>query len=141
MTTRFLVDTDISSFFLKQRFPGLDRRMRPAMLASRVAISAITRAELRYGQALLPAGARDRHDLIDAFLEEMPVLAWNQRAADAYGRLAADLRRRGRPIGCMDTKIAAHALAEGLILVTNNTDDFRHVEGLVLENWTLDNAT
>jgi tRNA(fMet)-specific endonuclease VapC len=141
MTTRFLVDTDIASFFLKRRFPALDARMRPAMLAGRVAISAITRAELRYGQALLPAEARERYDLIDAFLDEMPVLAWDQGAADAYGMLAAALRRRGRPIGCMDTKIAAHALAEGLILVTNNTDDFRHVDGLVLENWTLGNAT
>jgi tRNA(fMet)-specific endonuclease VapC len=41
----------------------------------------------------------------------------------------------------MDTKIAAHALAEGLILVTNNTDDFRQADGLVLENWTLNHAT
>ena len=49
MTIRFLIDTDIASFFLKQRFPSLDRRMRPAMLAGEVAISAITRAELRYG--------------------------------------------------------------------------------------------
>jgi len=74
--------------------------------------------------------------LIDAFLDEMPVLDWDRRAADRYGRVAAALRRQGRPIGCMDTKIAAHALAEGLILVTNNTDDFRHVKGLALENWT-----
>jgi hypothetical protein len=43
-------------------------------------------------------------------------------------------------IGCMNTKIAAHALAEGLILVTNNADDFRHVDGLVLENRRLGNV-
>ncbi|WP_342769604.1 type II toxin-antitoxin system VapC family toxin [Thiocapsa rosea] len=64
-----------------------------------------------------------------------PVLDWGSRAADRYGAVAADLRRRGLPIGCMDTKIAAHALAEGLILVTNNADDFGRVPGLTLENW------
>jgi tRNA(fMet)-specific endonuclease VapC len=106
------------------------------MLAGEIAISAITRAELRYGQALLPAHAHKRHDLVDAFPDGMPVLDCDRLAADGYGRIAAALRRQGRPIGCMDTKIAAHALAEGLILVTNNTDDFRHVEGLALENWT-----
>jgi tRNA(fMet)-specific endonuclease VapC len=68
---------------LKQRFPALDRRMRPAMPAGRAALSAITRAELLYGQALLPADAGERHDLIDAFLEDMPVLAWDRPAADA----------------------------------------------------------
>ncbi len=63
------------------------------------------------------------------------MLDWGIRAADRYGPLAAALRRAGQPIGCMDTKIAAHALAEGLILVTNNTGDFERVLGLLLENW------
>jgi tRNA(fMet)-specific endonuclease VapC len=124
---RYLIDTDISSYFLKKRYPSLDRRMRAALMANAVAISAITRAELRYGQALLPSDAAKRHALIDAFIAEAPVLDWGSR-------VAADLRRRGVPIGCMDTKIAAHALAEGLILVTNNADDFGRVPGLALEN-------
>ena len=68
-------------------------------------------------------------------IADMPVLDWGARAADRYGAVAADLRRRGQPIGCMDTKIAAHALAEGLVLVTNNLDDFGGVPGLRLENW------
>jgi tRNA(fMet)-specific endonuclease VapC len=138
IAVRFLIDPDIASCFLKRRFAVLDRRMRAAMRAREVAISAITRAELRYGQALMPAEARKRHELIDAFLATIPVLDWGQEAADRYGPLAALLRRRGQPIGCMDTKIAAHALAEGMVLVTNNTDDFQYVEGLVLENWTLE---
>lgn len=86
----------------------------------------------------MPAEARKRHALIDAFLETIPALDWGQEAADRYGPIAALLRRRGQPIGCMDTKIAAHAVAEGMILVTNNTDDVQYIEGLVLENWTLE---
>ncbi len=132
---RHLLDTDISSYFLKKHTPALVARVRTGLRAGQVAVSAITRAELRYGQALLPPDAVRRRALIDEFLADVPVLDWGARAADRYGILAADLRRRGLPIGCMDTKIAAHALAEGLILVTNNTDDFGRVSGLRLENW------
>lgn len=132
---RYLVDTDIASDFLKKHDMALVARVRTALRANQVAISAVTRAELRYGQALLPAEAARRRALIDAFLADVPVLDWGARAADRYGAVAADLRRRGQPIGCMDTKIAAHALAEGLALVTNNLDDFGRVPGLRLENW------
>lgn len=132
---RYLLDTDITSYFLKNLAPALIARVRAALRANQVAISAVTRAELRYGQALLPPDAKRRSTLIDTCLAVMPVLDWGVRAADSYGTFAADLRRRGLPIGCMDTKIAAHALAEGLILVTNNTGDFGRVRGLRLENW------
>jgi tRNA(fMet)-specific endonuclease VapC len=126
------LDTDIASNFLKKHDMALVARVRTALRANQVAISAVTRAELRYGQALLPAEAARRRALIDAFLADVPVLNWGARAADRYGAVAADLRRRGQPIGCMDTRIAAHALAEGLILVSNNLDDFGRVP---LENW------
>lgn len=132
---RYLLDTDTTSYFLKNRDPALVSRVRAALRANQVAISAVTRAELRYGQALLPPDATRRRALIDTCLAVMPVLDWGVRAADCYGTLAADLRRRGLPIGCMDTKIAAHALAEGLILVTNNISDFERVPRLRLENW------
>ena len=119
---------------------ALVARLHTALMANQVAISAITRAELRYGQALLPVEAARRRTLIDVFLADVPVLDWGARVADRYGAVAADLRRRGQPIGCMDTKIAAHALAEALILVTNNLDDFRRVPGLRLENWLVRSA-
>ena len=104
------------------------------MEAREVAISVITRAETRFGQRLLNADDR-RHAAIDALLQEMPVLMWTSAAADRYGDLATTLQRKGQPIGTMDTMIAAHALADGLILVTHNTKDFKRVPGLVIEDW------
>jgi tRNA(fMet)-specific endonuclease VapC len=65
------------------------------------------------------------------------VLAFDGGAAQEYGRIRATLRRRGTPIGRRDTLIAAHAKAEGLTLVTNNTREFMRVEGLALEDWTV----
>ena len=52
-----------------------------------------------------------------------------------YGRLRAVLVRKGKPIGSLDTLIAAHALAIDAILVTHNTREFARVEGLRLEDW------
>lgn len=57
-------------------------------------------------------------------------------AAEEYGRIRADLEKKGTPIGPMDMLIAGHARSEDLILVTNNTRKFDRVEGLIIEDWT-----
>lgn len=132
---RYLIDTDIASYFLRQQFPVLNARLKAAMRERAVAVSAITRAELRYGQALMETPDR-RQALVDLFLQEVPTLAWSGLAADHYGRLAALQKQAGRPIGTMDTQIAAHALAESLILVTHNLRHYKGIDGLNIEDWT-----
>jgi tRNA(fMet)-specific endonuclease VapC len=64
-----------------------------------------------------------------------PVLALPEAAGRIYGDIRAALARQGRLIGPNDLWIAAHAIAAGLTLVTNNEDEFRRVEGLKIENW------
>ncbi|MBK9574511.1 MAG: type II toxin-antitoxin system VapC family toxin [Rhodoferax sp.] len=76
-----------------------------------------------------------RRPLIDSFFLRLPSVEWSNEAADIYGPLKDTLKRQGRPIGDMDTLIAAHALAEKLILVTHNTRHFENVPGLKLEDW------
>ena len=131
---RYLADTNILGYLTRRSSAPLQLRMRAAMEAHEVAISVITRAETRFGQRLLNPDDR-RYATIDALLQEMPVLMWTPDAADRYGDLAAALQRKGQPIGTMDTMIAAHALAESLILVTHNIRDFKRVPGLVIEDW------
>ena len=131
---RYLADTNILGYLARRSSAPLQSRMRAAMEANEVAISVVTRAETRFGQRLLNPDDR-RHTIIDVLLQEMPVLMWTPDAADRYGDLAAALQRKGQPIGTMDTIIAAHALAEGLILVTHNIRDFKRVPGLVIEDW------
>jgi tRNA(fMet)-specific endonuclease VapC len=112
----------------------LQKRMLAALKKQEVAISAITRAETRFGLALLQADDKRRRT-IDLLLKELPVLSWTSEAADRYGEIAAHLQQTGQPIGEMDTQIAAHALALGLPLVTHNTRHFKRVTGLKLEDW------
>jgi tRNA(fMet)-specific endonuclease VapC len=97
-------------------------------------ISAVTRAELRYGVALKPEATKIAR-YVEAFLQSTTTAPWDQAAADAHGKLRAKLRRAGRPIGDFDEMIAAHALALNAVLVTDNIRHFQLVEGLVLENW------
>jgi len=131
---RYLLDTNIVSYFIRRSSPALDAKLSDALKHHSVAISVITRAELRYGQAGMTPEDR-RRGVIDSFFLRLPSLEWDAKAADLYGTLKDTFRRQGQPIGEMDTQIAAHALAEKLILVTHNTRHFDNVPHLKLEDW------
>jgi tRNA(fMet)-specific endonuclease VapC len=130
----YLLDTNIVSYYLRRSSVKLEARVIYALQNSTCAISVITRAELRFGQAYLALGDA-RRQLIDRFLLALPNIAWSAHSADRYGQLKSKLQRSGRPIGELDTQIAAHAMTENLILVTHNTKHFEQIEGLQLANW------
>jgi tRNA(fMet)-specific endonuclease VapC len=67
----------------------------------------------------------------------LPALTLPVTAAETYGTIRAELEAKGEMIGNNDLWIAAHALADSLILVTNNEKEFRRVRGLKIQNWTL----
>jgi predicted nucleic acid-binding protein len=131
----YLLDTNIVSYYLRRCSVALEDRLNKGLAQQSVAISVLTRAELRFGQAGMAGDDRRRH-LIDHFLLQLPCLSWTQEAADVYGVLRDSHRRLGTPIGEIDTQIAAQALAEGLTLVTHNTRHFHKVPGLALQDWT-----
>ena len=133
---RYRLDTNIVSYYLRRSSPALEERLNEGLKERSVAISAITRAELRYGQRGMAPDDR-RRPLVDSFLQRLPSVEWSIEAADHYGPLKQTLKMQGTPIGDMDTLIAAHALAEKLILVTHNTRHFERVPGLTLEDWVV----
>lgn len=133
---RYLLDTNIVSYFVKGIHPNLTQRMHVSMEAQDIAISAVTRAELRYGVELMDKFDKRRRR-IDLVLKELPSLPWSIEAAAEFGRIRAYLKRNGRPVGEFDTQIAAHALSENLILVTHNTRHFENIPHLKLEDWVL----
>jgi tRNA(fMet)-specific endonuclease VapC len=132
----YLLDTDTSSFIIKARVPGIEARLA-AVPPDQLGISAVTRAELLYGLKRLEPGHR-LHVGVRQFLNIVPILSWEPEAADQYAVIRHELTRTGQPIGEMDMMIAAHALAMGAVLVTNNTRHFGRIcafAPLVLENW------
>lgn len=131
---RYMLDTNIVSYYLRRSSPALEDRINDGLKHRTVAISVIARAELRYGQKGMTPDDR-RRSLIDSFLLRLPSVEWSIEAADHYGAVKHALKTQGTPIGDMDTLIAAHALAEKLILVTHNTRHFENVLGLKIEDW------
>ena len=131
---RYLLDTNIVSYFIKGINDGLIERMELGFTAQSIAISAVTRAELRFGMEMMDAKDR-RRARITLLLDDLPALPWTADAADLFGEIKAKLQREGTPIGDFDTQIGAHALAEDLILVTHNTRHFERIVGLKLEDW------
>jgi tRNA(fMet)-specific endonuclease VapC len=97
-------------------------------------ISAVTHSEICYGLSLRPE-ATTLIRAADAFLAVATTLAWDATAAAAHGRLRAQLRLAGTPIGDFDEMIAAHAMSVGAVLVTGNERHFRRIPGLAVENW------
>jgi len=132
--TLYMLDTNIVSFAFRNRPPGVAERLR-ALVPSQVCISAITLAELRFGAARSPA--RRRYDgLIDTFIGRVAVCPFDEAATVSYGEVRAALQARGTPLGDLDMLIGGHALALGAVLVTNNTREFKRIEGLPVEDWT-----
>lgn len=132
-TVRFLLDTNLVSHLLKGRNSQLDahvRRIPPACLG----ISAVTEGELRFGVARLPQATR-LASLVEEFLAHTIILPWDSVAARQYAKVRALLEQRGTPMANLDLMIAAHALSQDLILVTND-HAFARVEGLEVRDWT-----
>ena len=98
---------------------------------------AITEAEIRYGRAKRPE-ATTLKTLMDGFLASIQVLPWSRDEADTYGHVRARLEKNRMSLGNMDMMIAAHAVATGAVLVTNDKA-FAQVDELpALVNWATD---
>jgi tRNA(fMet)-specific endonuclease VapC len=131
-----MLDTNMC-VFLMQDLPNVQAAFSKEKKDG-IAISSISLAELEYGvnnSKSTVAMDRNRTKLI-SFLTLVDVLDFGSKAAAEYGKIFADLTKRGNRIGLLDTQIAAHAKSAGLIAVTNNIKEFERIDGLILEDWT-----
>lgn len=129
----WLLDTNICIYLIKRKPERVLQRLRELDIST-VGVSSITVAELQYGVA---KSARPEQNALAlaALLAPLDILAFDDDAASVYGAVRAGLERAGTPIGSMDLLIAAHALALGRTVVTNNTREFSRVASLKVENW------
>jgi tRNA(fMet)-specific endonuclease VapC len=129
----YVLDTNICIYALKNRPPEVLARLQEVGRAA-VVVSAITVLELRQGAEKSRETVRV-HEKLDLFLGPISVLPFDAEDALTGARIRAHLERQGRPIGDLDSLIAAQALTLDLTLVTNNRREFDRVPGLKVENW------
>lgn len=128
----FLLDTNIVSALVRDPQGRVTHRIREVGEAE-VATSIIVAAELRYGAA--KKGSPRLSAQLEAVLGALAVLPLEPPADSIYGSLRTRLERAGRPIGGNDLLIAAHAIALGRTLVTDNEREFTRIANLPVENW------
>ncbi len=130
---RYMIDTDICIHLIKEKDSGLKLKLRETGIGH-VCISAISLAELSYGVEKNNQAERNRL-VLGLFLIPLEILPFPPATAFVYGSLRQRLESNGKVIGAYDMLIGAHALAEGLTPVTNNTGEFTRTKGLKVENW------
>ncbi len=127
-----LLDTNICIYIINAKPPAVLERFRQYRMGD-IGLCSVVAAELAFGVAKSDS-ARNRQAL-EMFLAPLIILPFDTAAMWVYGDLRANLERRGTPIGSLDTMIAAHALSQQALLISNNTREFSKVPDLQLDNW------
>lgn len=132
-----MLDTNTCIYLMKHRPPQVAARFSQCYVGE-VVISAITHAELEYGVVCSGESERGNREALVSLLEDVPSVPFDAAAAHAYGPIREATRDRRRD--ALDKLIAAHAVALGVVLVTNNEGDFASYPGLATENWVAPGA-
>ena len=128
----YLLDTNIVSDLVRNPAGSVATHIR-AVGEGLVCTSIIVAAELRFGAAKKGSPRLARQ--LEAVLAALSVLPFEKPADTAYGALRARLAAMGQPIGANDLFIAAHAMALGHTIVTDNVREFARIHDLPRENW------
>lgn len=129
---RYMLDTNICIYLINKRSPKVLDHFRRLDVGD-VGVSSVTVAELAYGVA--KSGSERNRAALEGFLLPLEIADFDQKAAWKFGEIRSVLERAGKPIGPFDMQIAAHALALGCVVVTNNLREFQRVPDLAVENW------
>jgi tRNA(fMet)-specific endonuclease VapC len=129
----YLLDTNICVYFISNQYPKVTQRFYDCE-PDQIFISSLVAAELAYGVENSARAAANRINLED-FLKLVQVLPWHERAMWHYARQKTRLWKAGAKIGELDLLLGSQALALDATFVTNNTKEFKRLQGLRLENW------
>ena len=130
---RYMLDTNICIYAIKHKPEKVFLKLQETDPED-VCISSITYAELVHGVEKSASVERNRV-AISLLLSNIEIKDFDVKAADEYGKIRADLEKKGTPIGPLDMMIAGHAKSLGLAVVTNNVKEFSRVNGIEVVNW------
>lgn len=132
----YVLDTNVVSELMRAN-PGV--RARLIQLAPRdVGIPEPVFAEIAFGVERLPKSKRKEllRDSLAAIRAEIEPVSWSAKVTEAFASIKAKLERAGRLVEDFDIAIAAHARANGAVLVTANARHMERIDDLDLEDWS-----
>ena len=130
---RYMLDTNICIYAIKHKPEKVFQKLQEVDPED-VCVSSITYAELMHGVEKSAVIEKNRLALSMLFAN-IEILNFDVDAANCYGKIRADLEKKGTPIGPLDMMIAGHTMSKGYIVVTNNVKEFSRVPNLKIENW------
>lgn len=130
---KYLLDTNVCIRFLNGQSDPLRERILSAS-PNDLLLCAVVKAELFYGamKSHHPTRTLTRQQ---QFVSRFVSLPFDDKAAEIYGEIRAELEQKGTPIGPYDLQIAAIVIANEVTLVSHNTREFQRIDGLLLEDW------
>jgi tRNA(fMet)-specific endonuclease VapC len=133
---KFILDTNVVSRLMRGD-PEVSERLT-TLSRNDVFLPQPAIAEIEYGLARMPKSARQRRlrRRFDIYRTELKRAPWTDDVSQAFGKIKADLERRGVRLEDFDVAFAAHALALDAKLVTDNLDHMRRVRDLRIESWS-----
>ncbi len=131
----YYLDTNICIYYLKGLNSVLLEKLHSHNI-NEIKIASIVKAELLYGAAKSKK-REDNTSKVEKFLLPFEIISFEDKAAELYAHIRADMAGKGTPIGPNDLIIAATVLANSGTLITNNEQEFSRVAGLTTENWTI----
>ncbi len=131
----YLLDTNICIYAIKKKSENLLQKLS-INFEKGILISSLTVAELEFGVSNSRFPEKNRFSLLE-FLSIFTILDFRESDAIPYGEIKTHLRRKGTIIGPIDLLLAAQALSNKLVFVTNNTKEFSRIENLKIEDWSI----
>ena len=128
---KYLLDSNICIHFFRGKFGLIDKLSSIGL--ENCAISEITLAELVFG-AENSENPKKNHEIIDKFIDQLTIIPIFD-SINTYGQEKARLRKKGEMISDFDLLIGCTAVEKGLIMVTENVNEFQRISEIKIENW------
>lgn len=128
----YYLDTNTIIFLLDRGNPKIVDKLRSCS-PKNIKVPSMVMAELFTGA--YKSVNESKLDIVTKFLAPYEIIPFDEDASLLYGKLRAELEKKGKKIGPNDLIIASTVLSRGGILITNNVREFERVEGLRIEDW------
>ena len=128
-----MLDTNMASYVISDHDGTLNSVLEKVSL-SQVCISVITEAEILFG-VQKKSSSENLKRRVEGFFGSVASLPWGSEEAQRYAELRFHSQAKGITLANMDLLIAAHSIAVGATLVTNDKAFSHFSEWLRLENW------